>query len=135
MRESNFESVRVDVYKHMVKEGLLAGAIIFGTFFLFYFGLKLSGNQHPATGYVLFFVIAYCYFGFKIIRRQMAENNENQLSEDEPLKPLWGNGDEIFAKEWVLSLSTKVPKVSFVLEDSVEKFYRKLGYYHSAAKA
>ena len=70
-------------------------------------------------------------------QKQLFSNTEQQplLDNGEPLKPLWGNGDEIFAKEWVLSLSTKVPEVDFVREYSVEGFYRKLGYYHSAAKA
>ena len=65
--------IRGDIYSQMfslIKEGLLAGAIVLCALVSFYFGLKVFEDRMAATGIALFVFISLLYFCLKIIKRE-----------------------------------------------------------------
>lgn len=53
------------------------------------------------------------------------------------IKPLWGNGEMLFAEDWVLKLRVSVPRgdTQLMSRNEMEQFYEQLVHYHSAAMA
>ena len=99
-----------------------------------YFGCMSLGMERPQAAFLalLSFLTITIGVGCVVFRDRQRQRKAESTSTDGS-SDLWGNGTTLFAEEWMLDLSVKVPVIT-ISETSMLRLREQLRHYFETAK-